>query len=70
MDFVQSYSSRGEYLDESTVLSMEWRQIDDAVLRGDLSFEQASAARKKLVRQMLGLVRCVEDGARVELGHD
>jgi len=68
MDFVRDFSN-DEHEDESTVMSMEWRQIEDGYRSEQLDFAQASAARKKLARQLLGLIRAVEDGLREELRH-
>ena len=69
MDFARDFSKRYEHLDDSYIMSMEWREIDERDRREQLDFEQASAARKKLARQLLGLIRAVEDGLREELGH-
>ncbi|MBA2591885.1 MAG: hypothetical protein M3495_10855 [Pseudomonadota bacterium] len=69
MDFVRDFSKRYEDEVESTVMSMEWRQIEDGYRSEQIDFAQASAARKKLARQLLGLIRAVEDGLREELRH-
>jgi hypothetical protein len=69
MEFARDFSKRLDDLDESTVMSMEWRQIEDGYRRDALNFEQASAARKKLVRQLLALVRAVEETLSGELSN-
>lgn len=66
MDFVRDFSSDRGHLDEATVVSMDFRQIEAARRREELDFEAANSSRKKLVFKILGLMHAVVDDASLE----
>lgn len=68
MDFARDFSSR-DHLDETTLISMQYRQVEDALRREELRFAAANASRQKLALQMLRLIRVVEDGLKRELAN-
>ncbi|RDE49236.1 MAG: hypothetical protein DVS81_17785 [Candidatus Accumulibacter meliphilus] len=67
MDLVRDFSGR-EHLDEVTVVSMTFCEIECGRRRDELNFEAAMQEKKKIARQLLGLVGEVEIHL-VEVGH-
>ena len=66
MDFVRDFSNDRGHLDEATVISMDFRQIEAARRREELDFEAANVSRKKLVFKMLGLMHAIVDDVSLE----
>ncbi|HEX2829919.1 MAG TPA: hypothetical protein VHP37_26465 [Burkholderiales bacterium] len=59
MDLVKDFSGR-EDLDEVTVYSMTLREIEGAHRREELKFDEVVDRKKKLARQVLGLLGAIE----------
>lgn len=66
MDFVRDFSDRRD-LDEITILSMDFRQVEDGMRRGELTFKTGSSERKRLAQQLLKLLRAIEEALSLEI---
>lgn len=67
MDLVRDFAGR-EHLDEVTVVSMTFWEIENGHRRDELDFDAATQRKKKLALQLLGLVGAVE-AQLVDVGH-
>lgn len=59
LDFVRDFSRNGGYLDEVTVISMNFRTIEDAHRRSSMPFGEYMNEKAKVVFKALELMRVV-----------
>lgn len=67
MDLVRDFSSR-EHLDEVTVFSMTFIEIENGHRREELDFDAAMKRKRQLAFQLLSLIGTVETQL-MEVGH-
>jgi len=68
LDFIYDFSS-GEDVDEVTVLSMRLHNLNDDQRKRVVERQAANDERARLMLDMLGLMRQVEDKLQQQVGH-